>query len=518
MLSPFADEWRGAERIEFKALILNGTWVIVLRSSVPRGRIPISCRWVYKVKLNPDNTVARFKARLTARGFQQKAGIDYDETFAAVARMKSFRILVAISTIMDLVITQLDVDNAFLNGILEEEIYMHHPPGFQRNDNTVLKLKKSIYGLKQASRTWFDVLKQALLQNGFSQLLSDTCVFKHTSGVLFLSVHVDDIIVATADEALRRSVCSGLTKHFKMKQLGRLHYYIGMQVAYTPDSTFLFQSGYLERIVERFGMTDCKPASYPTTGNLLSAAQSPTSPDDIKEMSTLPYRSIVGSLLYAARASRPDICWIVTTLAKFSANPGQPHWTAAKHVLRYLSKTVNYGIRYTRPTPATPIKVEAYSDSNWAGCVDTRLSRSGGVIFLANGPVIWYSKTQKCHALSSCEAEFIALTEMLKDLKWLRSFLTELGITFDPVFRLYIDNKAAIALSKNPVNHRASKHIDLRYKFIAAAVKEGLATPIYKETNENISDVFTKNSNAAACRRHFAKLVSDASICKANRD
>lgn len=508
MASKQAPEWKNAEQTELNALNENNTWNVV---DLPKGVKPISCRWVYDLKRNEDNTIARYKARLVAKGFQQVEGVNYNETFAGVAQMKSFRVIMALATTLNLKTTQLDVKNAFLNGDLEEDIYMQPPPGIILPEGKILKLQKSLYGLKQAGRTWSLALRDALLSLGFKQLYSDACVYTHPDTQFILSVHVDDILIATNDERMRTHVITALQKHFKIKDEGNCSFYLGMHVSRKTNTTTIHQNAYISRMVESFRMTDATPAPTPADCNIvhskLNCRDSTLTNTQQAQFSSIPYRSLIGALLYAGLGTRPDISQAVTTLACFCANFGMTQWTAAKRILRYLKGTLQRGITYYREGH---VCIRAFSDSDWAGDVDTRRSRTGIVVFIASGPVIWQSRAQRTVALSSCEAEYMALTEAIKEIMWLRQFLGELDIPFNADIPLYIDNKAAIALAKNPVHHARSKHIDIRYKFIREIIETRLVTPVYVPTGENIADLFTKATTTATFRKLVDKLVSEA--------
>ena len=388
---------------------------------------------------------------------------------------------------------------------------MTFPPGYPGPTDFVLLLLKSIYGLKQAGRNWWNSLRDALVSLDFIQLLSDACVFIHRSKLVFISMHVDDIVIYSGSKAICTKIVTELCRIFSMKPMGVLSYYIGFEITRSPGRSTIHQTSYVERVLSRFSMDGAKSTSMPAPEKVqLSKSQSPL-PDDADANARAkirPFRSAVGSLLYAALGSRPDIMHAVISLAQFNANHGDEHWTAVKHCFRYLVGTKSCGLTYTS-TPGDTVNITAYCDSDWAGDPDTRKSRSGGVIILADNPVIWISKTQATIALSSCEAEFVALCETIKEIVWLLHFLKELNIPHNNPIPLYIDNKAALALSQDPVNHRSSKHIDLKFKFICATVEAGKVEPIYIPTADNIADLFTKSTSIAVFRKLIGKLVSD---------
>jgi hypothetical protein len=286
--------------LELQDLKAHGTWEVVPMEEMKRkGLKPISARWVYKIKRNSDHSVARYKARLVARGFLQKQGIDFNETFASVARMKTLRVLCALAISHKLKITQIDFDNAFLNGILEEEIYMSFPPGYPGPPGNIIKLIKSIYGLKQACRTWQCALVDALKECDFEPFLSEPCVFKHSKSLFLISVHVDDMLLVTADEKARSSFLKKLKTKFRLKDLGPLSYYLGFEAEISPSSIFLHQTSYFENVLSRFNMSDCKTAETP------APPKSNRSLTDARPDFEKPYRQLVGSALYGARGTIP---------------------------------------------------------------------------------------------------------------------------------------------------------------------------------------------------------------------
>jgi hypothetical protein len=263
------------------------------------------------------------------------------------------------------------------------------------------------------------------------------------------------------------------------------------------------QQAYISRMLEKFGLINCKPTITP-----LPPKQCYVSAPNYRPIPH-PYRPIIGSILYASLGTRPDTAYAINILAQFNESPTEEHWAAAKRVLRYLKGTCSHGIIFRRHFNVKTgcVDIRVYSDADWAGDKETRKSRSGYIVFINGSPVCWFSKKQTCHALSSCEAEIVAMTEAIKECMWLRNFLSELKIKFNDPIPLYVDNQAAMALSLDPVNHSGSKHIDLRYKFTLDAVTQKFIVPIYVATGLNIADIFTKSPTIEIFRRHVSKLV-----------
>lgn len=506
------------------------------RLHVPIGNhAPITCRWVYDVKRNGDNEITVYKARLTAHGFKQEKGVDYNETFAAVAQMKSFRATVALAQLLKLRVTQIDISNAFLHGILDVPIYMTHPPGYTGTERfpkgTCLKLKKGLYGLKQAGRIWNIRFIDALKEIGFKQLVCDTQVLtmKRGNTIFIIGVHVDDATLATNDEQLRRQVMEKLQKEFRVKDLGDLSHYLGVKVETDDKSTRISQPAYIEKMIAKFNMEMAENTPTPgTESQQLSKEDGPTDQAGKEEMKSKPYRGLVGSLMYSYIATRPDIGAALIKAASFCENPGHKHWKAAKKILRYLKGTATTSIEYTGELKkGEKVQITCYCDSDWAQDRDDRRSVSGYVVKLANGAVSWQSKKQPTVALSSCEAEFVAYTEATREVMWLTYFLEELGIPFEtPV--ILTDSQSAMEWSKNAVHHQRSKHVAMKYFFIRDVVRNKTVKLQFITSKDNEADLMTKDVNinvfqrlqprvmgaVNAIRRAVGMSESSATTCK----
>lgn len=344
-------------KAEMKSLQDNQTWELV---ELPEGRSVIGSKWVYKIKTKADGSIERYKARLVAQGFTQKYGTDYDETFCPVVRLESFRTIVASAVQQGLKLHQVDVSSAFLNGKLEEEVYMKQPPVFisAGKENLVCKLKKSIYGLKQSPRCWNTALHNQLEKMGFVQAAGDPCVYKSSGGETFLvGVYVDDMVLAGKTGEKMHDVKSALADSFDIKDLGKLHYFLGMRVSQNEETgdVWIGQPAYTVRLLKKFGMDKSKPAKSPAdlSEKFVKAADSDERCDQVL------YQSAIGSLLYLSVATRPDISYSVNRMAKFSADPTMHHWTGVKRIMRYLRGTTHHGIMYTKQATGECV---AYSD------------------------------------------------------------------------------------------------------------------------------------------------------------
>ncbi|KZV29549.1 hypothetical protein F511_00827 [Dorcoceras hygrometricum] len=321
-------------------MIDNDVWDLV---TLPKGAKPIGCKWIFKTKRDSKGNVERFKARLVAKGFTQKEGIDYKETFSPVSSKDSFRIIMALVAHFDLELHQMDVKTTFLNGDIDETIYLRQPEGFVSGDpdNMVCKLKKSVYGLKQASRQWYFKFQQVIISFGFEINMVDDCVYHKFSGSkhIFLVLYVDDILLASNDIELLHDTKRFLSKHFEMKDLGAASFVLGIQIhrARSLGILGLSQKNYIKKVLKHYGMHDCKPGDTPVAkGDKFSLNQCPKNDFEKKEIEKIPYASAVGSLMHAHVCTRPDIAYVTGMLGRYLSNPGMEHWKAVKRVLRYL--------------------------------------------------------------------------------------------------------------------------------------------------------------------------------------
>ena len=479
-------QWKQAADAEYQSLTENKTWELV---KLPEGRKAIGCKWVFRVKYDGKGLVERFKGRLVAQGYSQKYGIDYDETFSPVARFSSIRTLLAFAVEMEMQIHQMDVVTAFLNGDLKEEIYMQQPPGYTQpgKEELVCKLKKSLYGLKQSPRCWNEKLCEHLRLLGFKESAADPCVFiRQKKELQVIAVYVDDLILLTRTSEEMQQLKNDLSSRFKMKDLGKLHYCLGISVN-SDESTrsiCLSQSHYLLKILEKYGLAEAKPVSTPADPNVKLLKDDGCS----KKVHSVRYQSMVGSLLHAARATRPDIAQAVGVVSKFNAEPTEAHLTAVKRIFRYLKGTVSLALQYQ----AKGSELIDYSDSDWANDLDNRHSTTGNVFKMSGGAISWISQKQATVALSTAEAEYVALGSATQEAIWLRRLLNDLNVDQAKPTVIREDNQGAIAMAKNPVGHKRTKHIDIKHHFIREAVHTGTIVLEYCQTNEMTADILTK--------------------------
>uniref|UniRef100_A0ACD5Y6T1 Uncharacterized protein n=1 Tax=Avena sativa TaxID=4498 RepID=A0ACD5Y6T1_AVESA len=478
--------WRIAMKEELESIESNGTWEL---SSLPSGHKPIGLKWVYKIKKDPVGKIIKYKARLVAKGYVQRQGIDFEEVFAPVARMETVKLLLAVAAQMGWQVHHLDVKSAFLNGELQEEVFVTQPPGFvvEGQDSKVLKLHKALYELRQAPRAWNVKLDKTLADLGFEKCPLEHAVYKrNTPGEsLLVRVYVDDLIITGTSVSGINQFKDQMKRMFSMSDLGLLNYYLGIQVSQTSDGISICQSSYAEKLLEKSGMKHCNSAQIPLEARLHLSKDSKCPAVDSTQ-----YRSIVGSLRYLIH-TRPDITYSVGIVSRFMEKPTSEHLAAVKHILRYVSGTLNLGLVYHREKERN-MQLSGFSDSDMAGDVDDRKSTTGVIFYLGSSPVSWLSQKQKVVALSSCEAEYIAATTAACQGIWLGRLLADLtGSEFEQI-TLNIDNQSAISLCKNPVFHERSKHIETRYHFIREKVEEGVVAVEYIGTNDQLADILTK--------------------------
>ena len=504
MKSAEKEEWQLAMKEEHDALIKNGTWTLVKK---PVGVNVIDNRWIYKIKRNTsDNSISRYKARLVARGFTQEFGVNYNETFSPVVRFTSIRLILAIAAIKRMKLQQFDVKTAFLNGELEDDVYMKQPIGFSDNSGKVCKLNKGLYGLKQASRVWNKKFKFFIELFGFIACKADPCVFvsNKNNQLLILAIHVDDGLIAGENSECINDVIVHLKTHFEIIHMNAGNF-LGLEIEqYNNGSIFVHQAAYARRILKKFQMENCNAVAVPSDCNQVLENFNNS------KASNCEYRELVGSLLYLALGTRPDISYAVGIVSRYLEQPKIAHEMALKRIFKYVKGTINYGILYNN---TGEYKLDVYSDADYAGDATTRKSTSGST-FLFNGTIIsWYSERQKCVSLSTMEAEYVAASNATKEILWLKQFLSEIFKNNNCKINFFLDNQSAIKLIKNPELHKRSKHIDVRYHFIRDAYENQSFDLKYTSTENMIADMLTKPLK----RTRFSKLCTNMGM-KTNRN
>jgi hypothetical protein len=410
---------------ELQSIKENKTWSLV---TLPKGHRPIGLKWIYKLKHDEKGDIIKHKARLVAKGYVQRHGVDFDEVFAPVARMESVRVILIVAAQLNWSVHHMDVKSAFLNRDLKEEVYVCQPPSFVRKgeEQKVLRLHKALYGLTQAPRAWNSKLDTIIMGESSSELIA----FK-----------------------------TEMNKVFKMTDLGTLSYYLGIEVHQGDKGISLSQTSYVKKLLEKVELRQCNPCSTPMEAKLKLSKDSDSSRVDLSE-----YRSLIGSLRFLLH-TRPKLNFSVSYLSRFMEAPSQDHLAAVKHLLRYVAGTMELGLFYPRGTHKNVV-ITGYSDSDLGGDLDDGRSTSGTIFFIGDCPTTWSSQKQHVVALSSCEAEYIAGSEAACQAVLLAQLIEEMLGKFVKAPVIKMDNLSAISLSKNPVFHKRSKHIKLKYHFI----------------------------------------------------
>lgn len=493
--------WEKAAHEEMDSIHSAGTWILVPRWSI-NGQHVIGCKWVFKLKLKSDNTIDKHKARLVGKGYSQKEHIDYTETFSPVAKFSSIRALLALAAYYDLEIHQMDVKCAFLNGDIEEDIYMEQPEGFEvkGKEDWVCKLQKSLYGLKQAGRAWYEKIDGTMLSMSFKKSDADVCVYVYQSGDIrvYVALYVDDLLIFANNMAKLKAVKDHLSAQYQMKDMGEAQYVLGIQITRDRQkrTLSLCQTAYIENILKRHRMENC--GSEPTPLSIdarLSKEDCPKTEEQKQEMKIVPYQNVLGAIMYCMLGTRPDIAYAVTALSQYSSCYGKNHWRAVKRLMRYLNGTKHYKLTYGNRKSSfsnDDAGITGYCDADWANNPDDRRSYTGYVFMLAGGAISWQAKKQSTVALSSMEAEYMSAAKAAQETIWWRTFLNGIGMDTSKAMPLLCDNQGAIDLAKNPEFHARSKHIDTRHHFIRERVADKSIHIEYISTDMMPADILTK--------------------------
>ncbi|RSH90639.1 hypothetical protein EHS25_001244 [Saitozyma podzolica] len=495
-----AKQWLEAMASEIANIESKGTWREVV---VPENRTPIGVRWVFKRKRDEKGQVVRWKARIVAKGYSQVPGVDFEQTYAPVGRTTSLRILLTLAAQRDLELRQADVEGAYLNGTLEEEIYMAFPEGYKpKNDHaTGLRLVKSLYGLKQSGRAWWIELGTALAGVGFKKLESDWGLYYRTAtsdyGEAFLLAYVDDILIAATASKTIDHIMAALKDRWKMTEMGEVRMILGMRVDRDrPSRTVtLSQPAYVDKLLERFTPSG-KKRSTPLAilkrlgPEYLAAAKEEKEAGGAGGADKVRYQEIVGSLQWIATCTRPDLAFAASWLARYTSAPTAGHLKVALEVIDHLGSTRN--MRLTLGGKTAKAELEGWVDADWGGCHDTRRSTTGHIFMLGGSAIVWTSRRQATVASSTVEAEYVAVSEAAREAVWLKGLLDELGVTPKEPTPLWCDNQGAIRLARNPGTHRRTKHIAIRWHLIRELIEDGVVRLGYVPTASQVADIFTK--------------------------
>ncbi|GJW36093.1 retrovirus-related pol polyprotein from transposon TNT 1-94 [Tanacetum coccineum] len=446
----------------------------------------IGTKWVFRNKLDENGIVSQNKARLVAQGYNQQEGINYDETYTSVARLESIRILLAYACALDFKLFQMDVKSAFLNGFINEEVYVAQPPGFidfEKPDH-VYKLKKALYGLKQAPKAWYDRLKAFLIKHEYKMGMVDNTLFtkKRSSNLIIVQIYVDDIIFGLTCQDMCDEFAKIMHDEFEMSMMGELNFFLGLQIKQIEDGIFFNQSKYIKEMLKKFSLEESKPIKTP-----MSFDTKLTKDEECELVDSTKYRGMIGSLLYLT-ASRPDIMFSVCLCARFQEAPKTSHLEAVKCIFRYIKGTTHLGLWYPK---GTGIETIVYADSDHAGDYVDRKSTSGICTFVGCCLTSWFSKKQTDLAISTNEVEYVSAGKACQQVLWMKQALIDYDLRLDGV-PIMCDNKGAIGLSKNPMQHSQTQHIEIRHHFLRDNVQKGHISIEKVPSIDNIADILTK--------------------------
>ncbi|KAL0544378.1 hypothetical protein IC582_019492 [Cucumis melo] len=492
--------WKQAMDNELQALTKTHTWDYV---DLPPGKKPIGCKWIFKIKTHSDGSIERYKARLVVKGYSQEYGIDYEETFAPVARMTSVRSLLAIAAAKQWPLLQMDVKNAFLNGTLSEEVYMKPPPGTTPPPQKVCLLRRALYGLKQAPRAWFATFSSTITQLGFTSSSHDSALFTRQTpnGIVLLLLYVDDMIITGDDPQAISDLQCYLGKHFEMKDLGNLNYFLGLEISSSSSGYYLSQAKYASDLVNRSGITDSATFSTPLDPNVRL-----TPFDGVPLEDPTLYRQLVGSLIYLT-VTRPDIAYAIHIVSQFMAAPRTIHFTVVLRILRYIKGTLGHGLQFSSQSS---LVLSGFSDADWAGDPTDRRSTTGYCFYLGDALISWRSKKQSVVSRSSTESEYRALVDATTELIWLRWLLTDMGAPQTSPTILHCDNHSAIQIAHNDVFHERTKHIENDCHFVCHHLQSNTLHLQPISTTDQPADIFTKALHSPRFTQliHKLKVVS----------
>jgi hypothetical protein len=473
------ENWQGAIDSELQSLYEQKTWE---DTEEVLGRREVKSKWVFDLKRDEFGKIERYKARLVARGDQQHHGLDYNETFSPTLRLESFRMILAWAVRNGKKVHQLDVKTAFLRATIDKVIYMRLPT-INGQKGKLVMLLKSLYGLKQAGYLWNKDIDRVLVSIGFKcNDLDNTVYILIIDGrTVMIGVYVDDLVIAGEENDVQWTKCE-IKAHYECKDGGELHHMLHIKVRLNVKNktAALSQPAYIQEVLEETGMMNAKPLDC-----IIYTAQDEYNTKPLSERQVSSYRSLIGKLMWIARASRPDLAHVLHLLSRKLSKPTQVDWENAKKVLRYLKGTLYHGIIL-----GGDHKLMGYADANWITPGDLESKSTSGYVFTIGGPVSWSSKRQSIPSFSSTESEYAALTHAGRESRWIEQLAKSMRIDSEEV--IHCDNQSAIKLASNNTYHARTKHIAIRYHWIKYALENAYFKLRYIPTKEQLADIFTK--------------------------
>jgi hypothetical protein len=509
MRSENSSKWVSAMEDELESMRMNKVWDLEV---IPQGAKTVGCKWVYKTRHDSKGNVERYKARLVAKGFTQREGIDYHETFSPVSTKDSFRIIMALVAHFDLELHQMDVKTAFLNGELVENVYMAQPKGFvvRGKEHMGCLLRRSIYGLKQASRQWYIKFDQTIRNFGFEENKEDNFIYaKFKKGkYIFLVLYVDDVLLASSDKDLLAETKRFLSSNFDMKDIGEASYVLGIEIHRDRQKGVLglSQKSYIENVLKRYNMHKCNASPSPIVkGDKFGEYQCPKNQYEKNKMKSVPYASAIGSIMYAQVCTRPDLAFTTGMLGRYQKNPSIDHWKAVKKALRYLQGTKGLMLTYRR---SRSLQIVGYADADWGGCKDTLKSTLGYIFTLSGGAISWKSCKQTAIASSTMHAEFVATYEATGQAMWMKKFVPGLRVvdSIERPLRIYCDNEPAVFFSHNNKSSVSSKYIDIKCYIVKEKIHDQTIEVEHIRTHQMLADSLTKGLPPRVFSKHAAGM------------
>jgi hypothetical protein len=508
------NKWREAIRKEFGDMEQRKVFKKIKRSNIPKGRRCVKHKWVFKVKRN-----GVFRARLVACGYSQIPGVDYTENYAPVISDVTYRILLICEIVWGLTSKIVDVETAFLHGDLEEgqEIFMDCPEGIKHEDDECLQLQKTIYGLVQSARQFFKKLVACLKEMGFQGGVADPCLMtrRNDKGIVFIGIYVDDCYCCGHEAAIEQTIKQLKESGFGVKVEDNLNDYLSCNIVFDKLKTkaWLGQPHLIKNLEQKFGELVASLQRYRTPGTPGVRITRPAKNEEfetVDESEKTLYKSGVGMLLYLVKHSRPDIANVVRELSKMMDGATPAAFKELKRVIKFVLDTRTFGLKI-EPKLGDKEKwsMTIYTDSEYAGDTETRISVGGFIVFLLGVPILWKSKAQRSVTLSSAEAEFVSLSEAAKEIKFVVQILESMGIVVEIPIIVRVDNVGAIFMSENASTSSRTRHVDIRYHFVREYVEDGFIRIIFVRSEENLADEFTKNVTGDIYDAHVNEYMTE---------
>ena len=494
---PLAAEWQAAMDLELQVIKSHGTFQETLLQDLSPTTKVLGSKFVFKTKTK-DGVFDKYKARLVVHGHRQLPEVHYNPTeiFSPVAAIQTGRCALAMAAARGWAIRHSDVQSAFVQAPLKDTIYVKLPTGYpstnDKGQEIVYKLLTSLYGIRQAPRAWYELLHVTLLSLLFTVSKSDPCLYLRDIGTdtaTILCIIVDDILELSPSEKILLDFETIFATKFVLSSVGNVSFWNGIKITYNQEQRLitLSQGAYIRLLLQRFGLEDCKPTTTPMDSSIRLTEEAPL----LENTDAAVFMAIIGGLMYAACSTQPAIQYAVNQLAAYMSKPKTIHLQAAKHILRYLKGQEDLGLTYKFAISPGEVLI-TYSDSSWGGDIQNARSTTGTVCLLNGAAILWQSHRQHTTALSSCEAEYMALADSAKAVAFLTSILDDIGLTQPLPLTIYEDNQPAIHIAMNPISSPRTRHINVRYHYIREKIINGEIVVKYLSTEEMVADIFTK--------------------------